>query len=102
MVTQTWRELSCCGSQNIWQFNEITFALDSFNDAFGGIIFGAVISGGSHLAVYVIVVFHTASEPSNSFMTGLVLAFYCVQLVACAEVSRKVNLLSCFGANSNN
>ena len=80
----------CCGPQNIWLFNEITFTLDSFNDAFGGIIFGAVLAGGWHLAVYVMLVFHSASEPSNALMTGLVLTFYCMQLMACAEVSRQV------------
>ena len=77
--------------QDISRFNEINFAIESFNDAFGSLIFGAVLSGGSHLAVYIMTALKGTSEISDTIMTALFLILYWVQLLSGAEVSHQVS-----------
>ena len=76
--------------QGIRKFNEISFALETFNEAFGGFILGAVVSGGSHFAVYIMAIFNAESEPVGAAVTTLCFVLYWAQLLAVAEVSRQV------------
>ena len=80
-------------TQEIKKFHEILFAIDSFNEIFSKMIFGAVLSGGSHFSVYLMTVFQSESSVVDETFTIICFMIFWAQLLAAAEVGRSVSIL---------
>ena len=79
--------------QDLCKFNEITFAIENYNDAFGSMILGAVVAGASYFALTIMMVLNAdRSSLGRVIPTVLTLIIYGAQLLAVAEVSRQVKL----------
>ena len=57
-------------------------------------IFGAILSGGSHFSVYLMTVFKSESGVADAIFTVLCFIAFWGQLIAAAEVSRSVSFVS--------